>query len=101
MAEDQDEDGEEAEDAGPTVELGEGTPVEGAPLARVAARLTWPQEKSEVVRKEGESVIRTPDGPQTLSDVLEDVETTYFGRRQDFMDAVRGVIGTGPVPSAE
>lgn len=100
MTDDQDDSTDE-EEAGPTVELGEGTPVEGAPLARVAARLTWPQEKSEVVRKEGDAVIRTPEGPQSLKDVLDGVETTYFGRRQDFVDAVRGVVGTGPIPSAE
>lgn len=101
MADEQDESAEEEEEAGPAVELGEASPVEGAPLARVAARLTWPQEKSEVVRKEGETVIRTPEGPRALDDALEGVETTYFGRRQDFVDAVRDVVGTGPVPSAE
>lgn len=101
MADDQDDSTDDEEEAGPTVELGEGSPVEGAPLARVAARLTWPQEKSEVVRKEGNAVIRTPEGPQSLEDVLDAVETTYFGRRQDFVDAVRGVVGTGPIPSAE
>lgn len=87
------------EEPGPTVELGEGEPVEGAPLARVASRLTWPQEKSEIDRKEGDTVIRTPDGPQELHDVLDAVETTYFARRQDFITAVRTVIGTGPIPT--
>jgi len=87
---------EEAEDE-PAVELGERTPVEGAPLARVASRLEWPIQKSEVVRKEGDATIRTPDGPQELSDVLDDVETTYFSRRQEFVDDVEGVVGTGPV----
>lgn len=93
---------DEDEDNGePTVELGEGADVEGAPLARVAARLTWPQQKSEIDRKEGDSVIRTPDGPRELSSVLEDVDVTYFSRRQEFADAVRGVVGTGPVPTAD
>ena len=36
MADDEDE-----EEDGPVVELGEGKAVEGAPLARVASRLTW------------------------------------------------------------
>lgn len=85
----------------PAVELGEGEPVEGAPLARVASRLTWGIQKSEVIRKEGEETIRTPDGPQTLSDVLEDVEETYFSTRQEFTNAVREVIGYDPVPTAE
>ena len=94
MADDNDE-------SEPAVELGPGTPVEGAPVARVASRLSWPQGKSDVIAKEGESVIRTPDGPQRLADVLESVELTYFGRRQEFVDAVRSVVGTGQVPTAE
>lgn len=88
---------EDAEDEAPAVELGEGETVEGAPLARVASRLTWPQEKSRIERKEGDAVIRTPDGPQTLSDVLADSDVTYFDSRQTFVDAVGDVVGTGPV----
>jgi hypothetical protein len=88
---------EEAEDEAPAVELGEGETVEGAPLAQVASRLTWPQEKSLIERKEGDAVIRTPDGPQTLSDVLTKVDVTYFDTRQSFMDAIHGVVGSGPV----
>lgn len=100
MADETDDDAEDSEeDPGPAVELGDGEPVEGAPLARVASRLTWPQEKSEIDRKEGTTVIRTPDGPQELTGVLDDVETTYFARRQEFMAAVRDVIGTGPIPT--
>jgi hypothetical protein len=83
----------------PAVELGDGEPVEGAPLPRVASRLTWAQQKSEVVRKEGDSVIRTPDGPQQLDEILEDVDIPYFETRREFEDAVRDVIGSGPVPT--
>jgi hypothetical protein len=97
MADDDSE--EEAEE--PAVELGDGPAVEGAPLARVASRLTWPQERSRIVDKEGDAVIRTPDGPRDLADVLEDVEETYFDRRQTFLDEVRDVIGRGPVETAE
>ncbi|PSP76069.1 hypothetical protein BRC81_13795 [Halobacteriales archaeon QS_1_68_20] len=93
MAEDNDEEEE------PAVELGEGESVEGPPLARVASRLTWPQERSEIRRKEGETVIRTPDGPQELDAVLDDVGITYFEKRQEFVQAVRDVVGTGPVPT--
>ncbi|GAB3675521.1 DUF5789 family protein [Halopiger thermotolerans] len=89
------------EDEEPAVSLGEHTPVEGAPLARVASRLTWPKEKSEIDRLEGDSVIRTPDGPRELSAVLEAVDETYFQRRQEFERHVRDVIGTGPVPTAD
>lgn len=95
MADDTDED----EAAEPAVELGEQTPVEGAPLARVASRLTWPLQQSEVIRREGESVLRTPDGPMKLSVVLEDVDVTYFESRHEFEEAVRAVIGTGPIPT--
>ena len=97
MSEESDEP-EEEEDA-PAVELGEGASVEGAPIARVASKLTWPQERSEIVRKQGEVTIRTPDGPRTVADVLGETDTTYFASRQDFVRAVRGVVGTGPVPT--
>lgn len=83
----------------PAVELGDGAAVEGAPLARVASRLTWPIERSEVDRKEGATVIRTPDGARELSAVLEDVETTYFATRHEFVTAVREVVGVGPIPT--
>jgi len=83
------------------VTLGEGRPVEGAPLARVGARLMWGIEKSTVVDREGETVIRTPDGPRELADVLAAVDEPYFGTQQEFKQAVRDVIGTGPVPTAD
>ncbi|MFT4891609.1 MAG: hypothetical protein ACI9YT_002543 [Halobacteriales archaeon] len=92
---------EEAEEAGPAVELGDGEPVEGAPLARIASRLTWPQEKTAIERKEGDAVVRTPDGPRELRDVLDSVDRTYFDRRQTFVEAVRDVIGDGPVPTGD
>lgn len=92
---------DEEDDEEPAVALGEGEPVEGAPLARVTARLMWGIEKSTIVEREGDTVIRTPDGPRELADVLADVEETYFGTRQEFEAAVEGVIGTGPVPTAE
>ncbi|ELY48348.1 DUF5789 family protein [Natronorubrum sulfidifaciens] len=91
-----DEDDEE-----PAVTLGDQTPVEGAPLARVTSRLTWPKEKSEVDRLEGDSEIRTPDGPQSLSSILEEIGETYFQRHQEFETHVRDVIATGPVPTAD
>lgn len=92
---------EEDEESGPIVELGEREPVEGAPLARITSRLHYGIPKSEVVRRAGDSVIRTPDGPQELAGVLEASEETYFPREQDLVDAVRAVIGTGPVPTEE
>ncbi|SFR40382.1 hypothetical protein SAMN04487947_0986 [Halogeometricum rufum] len=90
-------DEDENEDEGPVVELGEETPVEGQPLARVASRLTWPHEKPRILDQEGDSVVRTASGPQTLSDVLERVDADYFETRQDFVEAVQSVVGTGPV----
>lgn len=92
-----DDDGDEE----PAVELGDGPDVEGAPLARVASRLTWPQERSRIEDKEGDAVIRTPDGPRELSAVLTAVDETYFDRRQTFLAEVRDVIGHGPVETAE
>lgn len=96
MADDESEEQEE-----PAVELGEGPDVKGAPIARVASRLTWPQEKSRIVEKEGEAAIRTPEGPRYLASLLEDVDVTYFDRRQTFVEAVEDVVGRGPVKTAE
>lgn len=91
MADDDDE---------PAVTLGEGEPVEGAPLARISERLMWGIEKSTIDAREGDTVIRTPDGPRELATVLSEVDRTYFATRQEFEDAVRAVIGTGPIPTA-
>lgn len=90
---------EDEEESGPVVELGEGESVEGAPLARVTGRLHFGIEASEVDRREGDTVLRTPDGPRTLSDVLEASDETYFSSRPAFVSAVREVIGAGPVPT--
>jgi len=95
------EDSEEEADEEPAVELGEGESVEGAPLARVSARLMWGIEKSEVRRREGDTTIRTPDGPRELGDVLDEVDLTYFEKRQEFETAIEDVIGTGPIPTEE
>lgn len=92
---------EEEEDAEPAVELGEGEPVEGAPLARVASRLTWPQERSFVERKEGDAVVRTPDGPRELSEILAETDETYFESRQHFVEEIEAVVGVAPVPTAD
>jgi hypothetical protein len=89
------------DEAEPAVELGDGEPVEGAPLARVASRLTWPQEASAVRAKEGEATVRTPEGPRTVASVLDAVDETYFDTRQTFLSTVRAEIGTGPIPTAE
>jgi hypothetical protein len=94
MSDDESEDAEE-----PAVELGDGSDVAGAPLARVSARLTWGIEHSTIVDREGDTTIRTPDGPQELATVLEDVDVPYFADRQEFETAVRDVIGSGPVPT--
>lgn len=85
----------------PAVSLGEGDPVEGAPLARVAERLMWGIEKSAIEEREGETTVRTPDGPQQLGEILAEIDQPYFASRQEFVDAVEKVIGTGPVPTAD
>lgn len=89
------------DDSEPAVTLGEHTPVEGAPLARVSSRLTWPKAKRDVVDLEGETVVRTSEGPRELSAVLEEVDQPYFERHQEFESHVREVIGTGPVQTAD
>jgi hypothetical protein len=91
-------DEDESEDE-PAVTLGEGADVEGAPVARVAERLMWGIEMSEIEAREGDTVVRTPDGPQELSAVLADVDETYFATRQEFTDAVSEALGAGPVPT--
>jgi hypothetical protein len=93
-------DDDEAEEE-PAVPLGDGDPVEGAPPARVASRLHYAIEKSEIVRREGDTTIRTPDGPRELASVLEESDEVYFDTRQAFENAVREVVGTGSVPTAE
>ena len=90
MAEDNDD--EEA-----VVELGDGPTVEGAPISRIASRLSWPRAYSDVIVQEGATLVRTADGPTALEDVLADVDSTYFPTRRSFVQAVRAVIGYGPV----
>jgi len=85
----------------PAVVLGEGQPVEGAPLARVSARLMYGIERSTVIEREGETTVRTSDGPRELADVLDRVDVPYFATRQEFESAVREAVGRGPVPTTE
>jgi hypothetical protein len=84
---------------GPAVPLGEGESVEGAPLARVSSRLHYAIGKREILRREGDTVIRTPDGPRDLASILEETDEVYFDTRRAFEAAVRDVIGLGPVPT--
>lgn len=91
---------DEAEN-GPAVELGDGAPVEGAPIARVSARLHYGIPLSEVERREGDTVVRTPDGPREVGTLLAEVDETYFARREDLEDALRAAAGHGPVPTEE
>lgn len=93
-----DEEGED-ERQEPAIELGEGEPVEGAPLARVTSRLHYGIEHSEVRRREGDTVVRTPDGPRELGDILDETDDSYFDTRRALDGAVREVIGQGPVPT--
>ena len=95
-----DDDNGEDEDE-PVVELGESESVAGVPLARATSRLTWGMEKSRLERRIGDTEIRTPDGPRRIDDVLDEIDETYFQRRQEFESHVHEVIGTGPVPTAD
>ncbi|MFB6254128.1 MAG: DUF5789 family protein [Halobacteriaceae archaeon] len=83
-------------------ELSEDSPsVDGAPLGRVSSRLTWGIERSELIRKEGDTSIRTPNGPRSLESILENIDIPYFESQQEFETAVREEIGYGPVETAE
>ena len=92
-----DEDAEES----PAIPLGEGPPVEGAPLSRVASRMSWPRSLEAVEERAGDVEIRTAEGPRPLADILEALDITYFGTRREFVTAVREIIGYGPVATAE
>ena len=95
---DEAEDGEaEAEEAEPAVALGEGPDVAGEPIARVASRLTWPAKRSDVRTQEGDAVIRTPEGPRDLDEVLADADVPLFESRSEFVTAVEERAGRGPV----
>lgn len=91
---------DEAEDA-PSVELGSGVAVEGAPIARVTARLHYGIPVSDVEEREGDTTVRTPAGPRTVADLLSEVDETYFGRREDLEAALHEAAGTGPIPTEE
>ncbi|EMA55896.1 MULTISPECIES: DUF5789 family protein [Halococcus] len=95
-----DDDNGEDEDE-PVVELGESESIEGVPLSRATSRLTWGMEKSRLERRIGDTEIRTPDGPRRIDDVLDEIDETYFERRQEFESHVDEVVGTGPVPTAD
>lgn len=92
---------DDEEDDGPIVELGEGPAVDGAPLSRISSRLHFGIARSEVVRREGDTEIRTPDGPRTIESVLDETDETYFPAAEDLRETVEGVVGTGPVPTRE
>jgi hypothetical protein len=94
MADDESEEPEQ-----PAVTLGDGAPVDGAPLERVSARLMWGLERSEIDDREGDTLVRTPDGPRELGALLGDVDKTYFATRQEFEQSLREVIGPGSVPT--
>ena len=94
---DTDEDDADAEEEAPAVALGDGPDVEGEPVVRVASRLTWPAKRSDVRVQEGDSVIRTPDGPIELDEVLAASDVPLFESRSDFLAAVEDVVGRGPV----
>ena len=97
MSDTDSDEGDEEADAEPAVALGEGPDVPGEPVARVASRLTWPATRSDVRAQEGDAELRTPDGPQTLDDVLAESEVPLFESRSDFLRAVEDVVGSGPV----
>lgn len=75
--------------------------IEGAPIVQIASRLTWPQEKSEIIRKEGDTFVRTPNGSVKLGELLENVDVKYFSKRQVFISELEMAIGKGAIPVIE
>ena len=75
--------------------------VEGAPIVQIASRLTWPQEKSEIIRKEGDEFVRTPKGSVKLRELLENVDVKYFSKRQVFISELEMAMGKGAIPIIE
>ena len=51
--------------------------------------------------KEGEELIRTPTGARKLEDLLEEVDTTYFSKRQMFVESIEKQIGKGTISVSE
>lgn len=92
---------DEDENETPTVSLGDGATVEGAPLARISSRLTWGMARSTVLDRVGDTAIRTPEGPRELASILEEVDLSYFESRHEFESRVRDVVGVGPVPTED
>ncbi len=99
MSNSEEEDADDEDD--PAVPLGDGPSIQGAPVARVASRLHYPIEKSQILTREGETQIRTPTGPQELASILAETDTVYFETSQAFTEAIREVIGLGPIPPVE
>ncbi|MFB6163376.1 MAG: DUF5789 family protein [Halococcoides sp.] len=92
-------DASEDESESDPLALGPDADIDGVPIAQVAARLSWGISASRIRRREGSTTIRTPDGPRTVADLLDETDRSYFESRQDFRSAMDRVIGTGPVPS--
>ncbi len=80
---------------------GEPQSVQGAPLARVAARLSWPIEAETIRAREGDTLVRTTSGPQSVATCLDEIDVDYFASREEFLRAVRSVVGTGPVETTD
>ncbi len=76
---------------------GETPSVQGAPLARVAARLSWPIEAETIRTREGDTLIRTTSGSQSVATCLDEIDVDYFASREEFLRAFRPIVGTGPV----
>jgi hypothetical protein len=80
----------------PTVSLGADEPVDGAPIARVAARLHYPLPRSQLVARAGEIQIRTPAGPTTLATIIEETDAQIFPTAAALISTVRESAGDAP-----
>lgn len=78
------------------MELGDGGLAKGAPFERVGLQPHWQIWRSELVYRQGKSMIR-PSDRQYHSYNRRDVDTTYFGKYLKFRDEWRGVACRVPV----
>jgi len=88
---------EDDEEMHPEVPLGSDAPVEGVPVARVAARLHYPLPRSQLLERAGETEIRTPAGPTTVRSVIEETDVQIFPTAAALITTVREKVGEAPV----
>ena len=88
---------DDADETQPEVPLGADEPVEGVPVARVAARLHYPLPRSLLLERAGETEVRTPAGPTTVRSIIEETDVQVFPTAAALITTVREIVGEAPV----